>query len=277
MKLALLLPLVALGCGGLFGLDELPACPGADNEFDEDGDGVVDLCDNCPSVANPDQANRDLDFGDQVGDACDPDPDDVCIVHLRALFDGFNDAVGSGSRWAVGNGEWAIANGSFTQSNGDGRYFAHAPMFRFVDLHVRVTATVSEYGDGVNDRRGPAMGFVTDPRGADVGNGYSCLADTIRGNHEIRLQVVENGNDQTVSVESLSGLLTTNAEIVIEATSISTERSCSASQSNPPVATVIPATFNDARFTEGEVSLTTYDAITSFLSVDVVVPTGMCP
>jgi len=30
-------------------------------------------------------------------------------------------------------------------------------------------------------------------------------------------------------------------------------------------------------YTEGEVSLTTYDAITSFLSVDVVVPTGMCP
>jgi hypothetical protein len=32
------------------------------------GDGVGDVCDNCPDVFNPDQADTD---GDGIGDACD--------------------------------------------------------------------------------------------------------------------------------------------------------------------------------------------------------------
>ncbi len=36
---------------------------------DRDADGVEDASDNCPDVANPDQADKD---GDELGDACDP-------------------------------------------------------------------------------------------------------------------------------------------------------------------------------------------------------------
>jgi MBG domain/Thrombospondin type 3 repeat len=39
---------------------------------DGDGDGVPNTADNCPNVANADQANLD---GDAAGDACDPDDD----------------------------------------------------------------------------------------------------------------------------------------------------------------------------------------------------------
>jgi len=40
-------------------------CP---DDTDTDGDGVMDLCDNCPEVGNPDQEDYDFDY---IGDACD--------------------------------------------------------------------------------------------------------------------------------------------------------------------------------------------------------------
>ena len=46
------------------------AAPSGD---DTDGDGVIDLADNCPGIANRDQADGDQDGR---GDACDPFPDD---------------------------------------------------------------------------------------------------------------------------------------------------------------------------------------------------------
>nr|QKW93861.1 metal dependent amidohydrolase [Vitiosangium cumulatum] len=59
----------------------------ARNPADEDGDGVLMPADNCPGVANPDQADAD---GDHRGDACDAcrtaDPDDVlCPVTIYDL------------------------------------------------------------------------------------------------------------------------------------------------------------------------------------------------
>ncbi len=43
---------------------------------DTDSDGVGDACDNCPEVANADQADTDLDG---FGDVCDADPLDPTV------------------------------------------------------------------------------------------------------------------------------------------------------------------------------------------------------
>jgi hypothetical protein len=62
---------------------ERPACDGPDR----DGDGVPDVCDNCPSVANPDQHDGD---GDLVGDLCDN-----CVA-VPNLAQGDSDGDGRG-------------------------------------------------------------------------------------------------------------------------------------------------------------------------------------
>ncbi len=79
----------------LFSVSEVQAF-GVPHETDEDGDGITDGVDNCPSVPNPDQADAE---GDGVGDACDPDDDndgiedwaDACPTEPAANLDANGD------------------------------------------------------------------------------------------------------------------------------------------------------------------------------------------
>lgn len=88
-KLALV---IAAACGRVdFGVaptasDAAKSCMG----HDEDGDGVPDACDVCPTDPDPDQADRD---GDGVGDACDVHPDTP--GDMLAVFEPHVDAASS--------------------------------------------------------------------------------------------------------------------------------------------------------------------------------------
>ena len=83
--------------GGVLLLLELirPAPSATD---DSDGDGIPDICDNCPAVSNPDQTDTDADG---IGDACDACPNDpendadgdgLCADADPCPFDAENDA-----------------------------------------------------------------------------------------------------------------------------------------------------------------------------------------
>jgi len=83
---ALLLGLA--GCGRLdFGPLGADAADDVATAGDPDGDGIVGALDNCPAIANADQANED---GDRFGDACDPCPP---VADADPLLDQDGDGV----------------------------------------------------------------------------------------------------------------------------------------------------------------------------------------
>ena len=95
------------GCNAAFGVKEVPPPDAAVPQLcqnltphDEDGDGVVDGCDVCPGIPDPDQADTDTDG---VGDACDPS---TTHDHL-AMFESFAEP-GVAQKWQVMMGTWAF-------------------------------------------------------------------------------------------------------------------------------------------------------------------------
>lgn len=89
--------------------EEDPPDPCGPLELDEDGDGIPDGCDNCPTVANEDQADDLDDAPDGVGDQCDPSPG--LGGDRIARFESFARADDN-IRWMDPNGVWRIEDES---------------------------------------------------------------------------------------------------------------------------------------------------------------------
>lgn len=73
--------------------DDIDPCPNDPNNYDYDEDGICDSMDNCPLLANADQADTD---GDGVGDVCDP-RDDAPDTDGDGIPDAFEDTDGDGN------------------------------------------------------------------------------------------------------------------------------------------------------------------------------------
>jgi hypothetical protein len=96
-----------------------PTCWDTPSTNDEDGDGVVDECDNCPSVGNANQADvGEVNAGgtaDGVGDACDPRP--TAGGDSIFVFDGLNFASLPATWTNVGAGSWTASGSTVTPTS----------------------------------------------------------------------------------------------------------------------------------------------------------------
>jgi M6 family metalloprotease-like protein len=118
------------GDGVANGCDNCPSLANA-NQADADNDGIGDLCDNCPAAYNPDQADNDYDGH---ADACDNCPTVANTNQADSDGDGIGNACDNcpnlaNADQADGDGDGvgnlcdncpAVANHSQTDADGDG-------------------------------------------------------------------------------------------------------------------------------------------------------------
>jgi alpha-tubulin suppressor-like RCC1 family protein/uncharacterized protein YfaP (DUF2135 family) len=79
-------------------------------DSDDDNDGILDVTDNCPLIANPEQANLD---GDSYGDVCDVDIDGDGVTNVADTF------PRNASEWSDTDGD-GIGNNADLDDDGDG-------------------------------------------------------------------------------------------------------------------------------------------------------------
>jgi len=86
---------------------------------DGDGDGIADVCDNCPQIASSDQSDAD---GDGMGDLCDAnssDPDTVppsISVDTKAVFAGQASISWTTNENSPSFVQWGLEEGVYTDS-----------------------------------------------------------------------------------------------------------------------------------------------------------------
>jgi hypothetical protein len=158
------------------------AITGEGGPGDQDGDGVPDAVDNCPTVYNPDQRNWDGDpfgdacdhcphladaidpdgDGDGVGDACDPRP--AQAGDTRVLWEGFYDASAI-STW-TGAGTWTVTGGRLVQATANqGRVVFGPPLvvqraYVATELQVIARGAMTPSAAGVRSGIATMQGYV---------------------------------------------------------------------------------------------------------------------
>ena len=167
--------LLLAGCDRLFGFDEVPA-PEVDaptggcmvaGAHDDDKDCKADALDDCPGIPDPAQEDRD---GDQIGDACDPDP--LQGGNTLVVFIPNTDPL-TLSDWNT-SGAWSIANDALVNadSTGGGEDWAYWNQQELEPVEVQTVMHIDTLGD-LENRAGVAFAVPPATSGLPMAE-YSC-------------------------------------------------------------------------------------------------------
>ena len=225
--------------------DAAPDGPPVDGPpSDLDGDGIANAVDNCPSVANPTQANEDGDaFGDRcdpcpvtadntdidgdgVGDDCDPNP--TVGGDQIAVFEGFADGLPAG--W-ISQGTWTADSGDAVVTSGvDTVVYLTAPVSnaRGTVMAALVPTTIHNYAGN------PRTFGVANPLGLTPTGGVYCapFLDLSPGR---RIGVYNLANSNPAATRALDWV--NNDEIIVAFTRANEQFRCIAESVATPTIT----------------------------------------
>ena len=151
------LSLVACGRSGFdprTAKDAPPSNLDAPPGHDEDGDGVADAMDNCPQLANTDQADLD---GDGVGDACDPEPTvPRQSIALFAAMTGPDPSFALDAGWTYAADAWHFAGATGVGHIHHAMALANVDVWIELDVTARAaSATTFEISTSIGDDTAP--------------------------------------------------------------------------------------------------------------------------
>ncbi len=161
---------------------------------DEDGDGVDDNCDNCPTYFNPGQEDED---GDGLGDVCE---NTLASPDLSG-FPVFDPFLLSSTAWTVSGGTWSWGVSEVQGSSAGGANLFHSYGLPNNNYSAETTFTYRTSNPSGSSWTGVMFG-VRIVYGSWV-NGYECVYE--RGTPRLQLWKMISGSwnlQQTVNVST---------------------------------------------------------------------------